>query len=184
MAVKSKGIFAAFALSAVSETLLHIICCFVPLWVATVARIGRGVWCFFLCVLVCIFCDSFSFLPIAAFSCWGCFWEWTKKMPFCKPLARDCGICHSWRPVAVSLGSPEGTGFATLLFDVPSVFPPQCFLFFFGFLPSIVALWRLCPAVLVALFLCLPRVAQPLHRGIGHGFVSAKAVRNATVGKT
>ena len=61
-------------------------------------------------------------------------------MPFCKPLARDCGICHSWRPVAVSLGSPEGTGFATLLFDVPSVFPSQCFLFFFGFLPSIVAL--------------------------------------------
>ena len=106
-------------------------------------------------------------------------------MPFCKPLARDCGICHSWRHVAVSLGSPEGTGFATLLFDVPSVFPPQCFLFFGGVSAfDCGSLETLSCCARGLLFLCLPRVAQPLHRGIGHGFVSAKAVRNVTVGKT
>ena len=76
----------------------------------------------FVLMLACIFDDSVSFLPIALFSCWGWFWEWTKKMPFCKPLARDCGTGHSWRLVAVPLGSPEGTAFALILFDVPTIF--------------------------------------------------------------
>ena len=123
--------FAAFALSAVSETLLHIICCFVPLWVATVARIGRGLWCFFLCVLVCIFCDSFSFLPIAAFSCWGCFWEWTGKCRFANRLLETVAfairggmwLCHWARPRA--LASPH----FSLTFRAFSLHSVSCFLF-------------------------------------------------------
>ena len=58
----------------------------------------------YFCVCACMhFDDSVSFLPIALFSCWGWFWEWTEKMPFCKPLARDCGIGHSLWPVATGL---------------------------------------------------------------------------------
>ena len=142
MALKSKGNFAAFALSAAWERFTVVM---------------------FVLMLACIFDDSVSFLPIALFSCWGWFWEWTKKMPFCKPLARDCGTGHSWRLVAVPLGSPEGTAFALILFDVPTIFflySVSC-AFFWGGLSgfdcgSLVILFFGARSLL---FLCLPRVA-------------------------